>query len=111
MGKFLLGKSVLLTQATEFVSDDWDQLKGIINTLSGYALNIVSFLATAYFAFIIVPNLFFYFQKAGDPQKKNEAKEKLTHAITGLAVVWLARFIIGILIDMLTSASGISIGL
>lgn len=107
---YLMKSALILTTPTEFVSDDWEKLKQIIRNISGFALTIVTFLATAYFAFYIVPNLFFYFQKGGDPQKKPEAKEKLTHAITGLAVVWVARFIIGMLLDLMTSASGITLG-
>lgn len=94
---------------------NWNSLwevDGMREFMSGVE-NIVNFLTTAvswgftlYFGFVIVVNIFNWFQKGGDPQKKPEAKEKLIFSTMGLAVTWAAVLLVRILMSLFSGSFG-----
>ncbi len=89
--------------------DDLTNVDGMSQFMQGVE-NIVDFASTAaawgfslYFGFIIIVNLFNYFQKGGDPQKKTEATDKLKFSVMGLGVVWAAYLLVRILMSLFSS--------
>jgi hypothetical protein len=83
-----------------------DKLLGMVSNAVGWLKLVVAICFSIYFGFIIIPNLFLYFQQASDPQKKKEAKDKLTYAVVGLAVTWIASLLVDVLMEVGTKFFG-----
>ncbi len=89
-----------LTIATSANSPALNKFMGMIEGFVNFLTSIVKWGFTIWFAFIIVVNLFLYFQKASDREKHREAKEKLLWSFGGLVATWVISILLDVLVEV-----------
>ena len=70
-----------------------------INILFGNLLDIGTGVAATVAAFFVMWGAFLYISAAGSPRQMEQGKSAIVDALTGLAVVLLARVLAGMLQD------------